>query len=96
MEADAHNVDIAVVSGSVDDRHVTTITAVENLIFDRWNHNIAGCDEEKGLDEPSSPIDNDDKSGWEPLEGGLSAWDQLGEGYERHAAAVGESMITRN
>jgi hypothetical protein len=82
----------------VDDynRHATAITAVENLICDRWNSNrhIADCDEEaEGLDEPSSPIDSDDEDEnvWEPLEGGLSAWDQLGEGYERDAAAVGES-----
>ena len=102
-EGDAH--DVAVVSGSdvndVDlERQATTITAVENLICDRWSRNITNSDEEaKGtsVDEPSSPIDGDDNEeiGWELLEGGLSAWDQLGEGYEQDAAAVGEPVFTR-
>jgi hypothetical protein len=70
------------------------------LICDTWNRNIDVTDsdeEAKGADEPSSPIDDDsDEMGWELLEGGLSAWDQLGEGYERDAAEIGESVIMKN
>jgi len=78
------------------ENHEPAIQAVENLICDGWNRNLnmnnMNSDE---VDEPSPLIDSDgeDDFDWELLEGGLSAWDQLGEGYERDAAAVGGFLI---
>ena len=93
VAADRHDV----VSGlGIEDceSHAPAILAVENLICDRWNRDISNVNSESDddeVDEPSAMIDSNSEDDFEELlEGGLSAWDQLGEGYERDAAAVGE------
>lgn len=68
------------------------IKAVEQMILDRWNLE-ARSDEEDSESSTSTPVDDDDEGDfdYELFESELSAWDQLGEGYERDAANIGGS-----
>jgi hypothetical protein len=71
-----------------------------NAIRDRWRHGItlqSDSDSDGGSDgqlpDEDSDSEGDDESiNWDAFESGsgLSAWDQLGEGYEIEAAAIGE------
>ena len=70
--------------------HADTIGAVEDAILDRWNNRQA---HDTSSDSDSDTDQGSDEGGfdWDRFEAeySLSAWDQLGEGYERDAAKVG-------
>ena len=66
------------------------INAAQNAICHSWN--LRGHSDDSS-DPSSEPDDEDDANAfdWDKIEGnsGLSAWDQLGEAYEKDAANIG-------
>jgi hypothetical protein len=88
-EPDGENVDDQPFS---DLEVATAIKRVEDAICDKWtcNPNLPDCDEEESSSESAYVEDEDSLFDWEQFdaESGLSAWDQLGEGYESDAAKI--------
>ena len=74
------------------------VEAAERAIFRSWRR---GVDDPHSEDEDcsdgtaSTADDRDSAFGWNLPEAdtGLSAWDQLGEGYERDAARIGQCSM---
>jgi hypothetical protein len=104
-EPDEHETEAGgsnVISGTgMDDCELDApaIQAVEDFICDKWSSNrtIGNSDDEEDSD-CSVSIKDDDPFDLESFEGesGLSAWDQLGDGYEQDAAEICECMIRKS
>ena len=89
-------------SDTVDD--LTNV--LQSAIHDRWSHATMCEDSDSDIDiESGEPLlessedqiedqSDDDYIEWDAIgsDSGLSAWDQLGEGYERDAASIGEHL----
>jgi hypothetical protein len=80
---------------------INAIKAIENSIYNGWNLNLntlhSDSEDGEGSDGPGADEDDDpldaDVFDWDQFDtrAGLSAWDQLGEGYEQDAARISES-----
>lgn len=68
-----------------DDAACAEISATQNTICRGWN--LRGPSDDSS--DPGSEFDHEDPASLFDCESGLSAWDQLGEAYEKDAAKVG-------
>jgi hypothetical protein len=82
---------------AVADADADVLHAVENSILARWNHVVdtggSDIEDEENGDHSSFQQDDEDSTfDWDKFDvgAGLSAWDNLGEGYERDAARIGK------
>ena len=97
--------DVGYVADDHGPPEVDVSEAAENALRARWGNvtdvrddiSNDSSDEDLADEDLAYPIleDNEPEPGfvdWEAIEAnsGLSAWDQLGEGYERDAAAIGQ------
>ena len=78
--------------------NLNVIHTAEDSICARWNSNIntpdSDAEDEENVDIPTH-VEEEDGFDWDKFDSGdsLSAWDQLGEGYERDAARVGKPSL---
>ena len=95
---------LTLISHSVASASLNVIQAAQNSICARWNCSIDPVDSDAG-DEGTSDVlaqaegdTEEDVFDWDKFESGagLSAWDKLGEDYERDAARVGASPLQTN
>ena len=103
IEPESADEDTRAVNDTSMDSAVAAINCAEQNILDKWTYNLPLTDSDADEPSDSESVDadhnNDESINWdkfEETESGLSAWDQLGEGYDRDAARICTSSNLAN
>jgi len=93
IEPEPADEDTQTVNDTSMDSEVAAINYTEQIIREKWTYNLTLTDSDASDTESvdADGHDNDDSINWNKFEDtdfGLTAWDQLGEGYERDAVRI--------